>query len=834
MNSRLSQTTTIIDLFDELPTNQEKIFKELWLKGKLRFEDAEHYSDEIDINTAKLLNSAIVKKQPFLVIFPDHAPRRVPQLFATALIFDAFNSIEKNFKHSVIYFGNSAAIKSYLNKLFIGKQKLSEIFEHEYLGKSAAQKQSNSLLSNLPKIFFSYSPLEPENLLTRIRPYWIFLDCGDGQTTEWIKRVIDFCRQKQILILASSQNFLSECVEYWRNAGWKIFSWNYTPNSVECSPKAIELIPIVIESEITSEYSEKFRNAYRLLCESNKSAKGLFEQKSIRVLWKYLRSLENLTVPLDFFEIESKYFWPFYSISQLRDISLHFLKSLDKSKVLGLLQEAYQELDKVYQNHKKYSNPLWIALQHLCIDSPDKNSANILIFQNRSHKHLFAHALLAKENIAETDLAEINVWLASLKEYRQWQLAKERSLRIENEEISLPNGLKNDHSTWHPILIGVPLKHKYCYYSFLFEYPQVGILNYPHQYPVTKAHIKSWIGLYNKTSEESLTTLQYFILPNRKITNRKIINNPRNKTLTLGSETYLEIEKLSEECKRKFISLLSLPTRVEEIELMMKAFESEGENEELEENISEDHSNTDHGGKKLLLQEVLYIQFKEGYYVLLDLYDSVQVVLTDSGKVLDERSARSIRSGDKILFINGHRRQNLYDLIISRIHDHPSFTLHINLIKRWKDELRKCYINSNLSIEKIHSKMQIMGSTLETPLAIQHWLTGIVMCPLNKDDLLRIAEILDMTFTKLYYKQIDRAASRIRGIHRSLARKLNVWLKQGSIFMDESEMYEVIDPELGLNFKDFKDALMILTVKSIEKKEGIFLSTELGQVKKRG
>ena len=52
---------------------------------------------------------------------------------------------------------------------------------------------------------------------------------------------------------------------------------------------------------------------------------------------------------------------------------------------------------------------------------------------------------------------------------------------------------------------------------------------------------------------------------------------------------------------------------------------------------------------------------------------------------------------DSILFIDGHNRNNLYELLISELHDHPSFSYHIANIQKWHDEFFKSFTNGKLS-----------------------------------------------------------------------------------------------------------------------------------------
>ena len=200
------------------------------------------------------------------------------------------------------------------------------------------------------------------------------------------------------------------------------------------------------------------------------------------------------------------------------------------------------------------------------------------------------------------------------------------------------------------------------------------------------------------------------------------------------------------------------------------------------------------------------------------------------GRSLQERSIRSLQRDNVVVFINGQKRQNLYDLVISRIHDHPTLSLHVSMIERWQEELVTSYNIAKIPLTALLEQMRVKGSLLQSETAIRFWLWGQVMCPHDSKDLLRIAEILNMTFVKQYHIQIYKAAQRLRGIHISLARKLNVWLEQEVFSSNKESFNDVIDEELGLEFNDFKEALSILTVESIKEEMGLFLTSELGQL----
>src|SRR5262249_42884170 len=122
-------------------------------------------------------------------------------------------------------------------------------------------------------------------------------------------------------------------------------------------------------------------------------------------------------------------------------------------------------------------------------------------------------------------------------------------------------------------------------------------------------------------------------------------------------------------------------------------------------------------------------------------------------------------------------------------------------------------------------------SQLTSSLAIRFWLDGITLSPLDPRDLIRIAEILDLQFVKDRHKQIDAAASRIRGLHRSLSQRLNRWLEeQARGTSPHSQDAEVIDATLGLTFGDIRSSLVVGSILSVQEVHGSFLESTLGLI----
>jgi len=438
---------------------------------------------------------------------------------------------------------------------------------------------------------------------------------------------------------------------------------------------------------------------------------------------------------------------------------------------------------------------------------------------------------LAENNIAEHELQAINTWLVSLKRFVRWQILLENRERDDIDVDDIPAPLKESHPNWLPILIGIPTKYNYGLYAHLLRHQQVGNLLLPHQVHLATWHIEQWTMSYDELLQKNLCSLQRFIPSNQTTinwpTNRRILNR-----VSISTEWDISIDDSAETIRSRMLNLLKLAPRAEELAYLMDEFTTQFEvNSVTDEHIDSTDAYFP-SDRTAFIDKGLVIRFRENYEAIFDPKDRIQVVVRLSrGRDLQVRSVRSLRPGDTVLFINGHHRQNLYDLILSRVHDHPTFALHISLIERWQDELVTCFKKAQKPLSTILAQMQAKGSQLQTETAIRFWLWRQVMCPNDPKDLKRIADILGMPFVKQYYPQIDRAARRLRGIHISLAHKLNTWLEKESLSSAPQTFNEIVDSEPGLDFKDFQEALMILTVESVVEENGLFLTTELGQLR---
>jgi hypothetical protein len=231
----------------------------------------------------------------------------------------------------------------------------------------------------------------------------------------------------------------------------------------------------------------------------------------------------------------------------------------------------------------------------------------------------------------------------------------------------------------------------------------------------------------------------------------------------------------------------------------------------------------------------VHLRFEQGWSATYAPEDKLNVVVQlPEGPSTEERHVRAVRVGDRILLISGERRQSLYDLLISRVHNHPGFALHVALVRRWQTDVAQAYHQYSKAqsnpLNRLLQELQSEGSAIQTAQAIRNWLTGDVLCPDDPEDLLRLGRILRIGFVTQQYRRIHEAKKRLSTCHRILSRRLNSWLVAQLGHTDYGDLHKVIDEELGITFDDFRHSLLLLRVVEKSEMSSPTLRSQLGRL----
>jgi hypothetical protein len=741
----------------------------------------------------------------------------------------------------VLYFGSSVGIRAYLSQTSIGNLTLDSVFpQARTVGRDSSQAsagQQKIIPSDeieklgLPQVLCVYSPADPVSVIQRNSPDWVAVDLSDGSIPAWLSPLLNYTHTRGLPVVAWCQNPLSNAAAEFARAGCNIFRWPQMPDVVT------EITPVLLDGPGVDDLTKHLRDAELCLIRAARLETGRLGQDAVRLGWATLRSLEGLSVPFDLYEAEARNFWGLRPVKSLRDGFRRFLEAASPvyPALAGDLEEAYAHLETVVERLQVTEPPLWTALANLCVSDVPDRTAKVFVFPGAARKDIFAFALLSRLNITEEDLRDVRIWVQSLKEFRQSIFAKETQETVEDGDGNLPDKL-----TLLPVLVGIPSSVAFWRLDPIFRNREVEVLLYPHQASVLIRRVALWKEALEVDLGEEINTVSYLGEHVRSALPQKL---PYQR-ISLRAPRYCQTEK---EKKATLETVSAFPLwqpndPIEEVKWLLQA-DSEVDGEGFPTVFSEikdisDEPPTDSDGDTAWVEEAIAVQLSAGWHVLFSTDDTIQVIIAGpEGASMEERYIRSLRVGDRVLFIHGQRRQSLYDLIVSRVHRNTAIEVHLALIQRWQSDFQQAYRRQwqehHRSVEELLQALRVRGSKLVSPQTLRFWLRGQTLCPDDAEDLRRLAEELDLSFVRQYYRRIHSAAQRLAGIHRGLALRLNHWLRRGA--SDGSEgVDDILDAELGLKFQDFRDSLMILRVEGVERKPGPFSRSDLGQLEIRG
>jgi hypothetical protein len=691
--------------------------------------------------------------------------------------------------------------------------------------------------SGLPHVITSYSPAEPAGLIADFNPHWIAVDLADVAYTSWLEEVLRAAKLRNIPVIAWGTNPLSDAIRLFRGYA-DVLVWplsqsfdhqrcEFAPaESIEVSlaPYIInELHPLFLPGDHFADYNRGLCDAIAHLRKIPKAQRGPFPTKAIELHWHLLRAVENLSIPFRIYEEEASRIWGLSPVTALRSKCSEFQKTLNRSDpaLAALLEGAFDHLSVAIDELIGSDDaPLWLGLVQLLHQEPPQGNARVVVFTGRARKELFLLALLARFDLTTEDLLPLRNWVLTTAELQE--VAAQRLVPLqESGPSTIPNTLEIT-----PILPGLPTFAQLPRLLPVFFADEIEVMMHGYQGTSFSYSARCWSDALSANPAayvkivSALSGLPVIGQP-PKVAPRVLISDAKSVNIRNGSMASTDTPPLA--------PIWQEPDLTEEVSLL---FEPEEDAPSLEDAADEGPQVS--ADASAVVSDAIELRFSGGWRGLFGSHHQLNYVDRHSFRVT-QRFVRSLKKGDSVLIIPRQRRQSLYGLIISRVHQHPAIELHLALLKRWHDELRSGFYrwsrNGRWGLDTLLVEMRDKGSQLTSPLAIRFWLDGITLSPLDPRDLLRIAEILDLQFVKERHKQIDAAASRIRGLHRSLSLRLNRWLEeQARGTSSQSQDAEMIDSTLGLTFGDIRSSLVVSSITSVQEVHGSFLENSLGLI----
>jgi hypothetical protein len=706
-----------------------------------------------------------------------------------------------------------------------------------------------------------YSPADAQEIFTQHEPDWVAIDCGGSANLAWLPEVLNMAKDGGLPLVAWTTNPLSNVVREFEDADILVLPWparlRETPIAAEeaigpclaatlTTVEKILLSPIVLTDPRSDGIQSRLRDSYVRLAAITAHSKELKSSRvandTVRLGWRYLRALENLIVPAELHNSEAKNLW---GISSLEGLNLAFGHYVDMAS--AHIPEAASDLAHIYSNLsaakgdlEELPPPYWLALCQLCIEK--QSDTLVITFPSKALRELFSFGLLAYHDITVDDLNDLDVWLTSLNDLNSLLIGHS------DREWSGPLAERLDEvERWVALFVGLPSTYASSRLDLLLRSPgKLRPLIFPYQAPALLRRVREW---ESRLFPSQIVFAQMLgkLLDEAPPSTSDAITYGR---IDVERDNHLEVVRgkrtdVSASAKETVIWDQSDP--LDEVAYLIRATFEMGETEAFEEQAEEDDLSTHvldmaEQDSLAILEEALEVKFHGGWHIILDPDDKVRVVTVradGANTSIEDRYARSLRPGDRLLFIHRKHHQNLYELIVARIHQKPGINLHVKLVQRWRDDLARAYTvrrsqSPAWSVKDFLRELRSRGSSITSTLTLHNWLNGETIAPDDPKDLRRVAEIFGLEFLRSEYRRINGAAERIRAIHRGLGRRLNTWLRQqlsGDI-RNTIGPDDVLDSELGLTFSDFRESLQVLEVAHADLQKGLFLSDSLGRLRK--
>lgn len=841
--------------FDALPRCQDLFFRYLWQQGHAHLERTDEAIDLYDNLSARLLCAALESRQPLLIVLPDEQKHRAALLLATALIMHGADRYRtRQIGGQVLYFGTTTGIRQHLQQVIVDNIPLDNVFPQARTAADPTRTQrilpqhrSHRDLDpnrsyHFPRVITVYMPADPVAILRTHSAEWVAIDGDIGTRLDWAPALLNETRRRHLPVIAWCSNPLSSIKADFRNFDGLVFQWPSkndfqrsisAPRGLEnCfdNPSRTRIIPLYLDESAVISIIQPLKEAYHILAEAMgiiaERKMGPFAQDALHLAWGYLHALENLNVPLDFHEVETRRVWGLHRLETMEKNLSRFLVALQPTypALANVLYKCLEILASVRDEMHRQDPPLWAALSNLCVEKTTANSIRQLVFPGPARRRLFAYAMLARYNVSEDDLQEIGVRLTSLKELES--AFSSGTAEIETKDTAKSVSNCNSLTT----LVGLPAYYLTTWMARLLKHPLIEILVYSYQAQILAQRIENWNSALTTDIGADAQILAYFA--------RKAIQEvPESLPAIVQTEPQILALNASRYSAASSRMSLSLPIG-DPVAEVSKLFQHEAEGESGISGLAAETFEDSLPDEQV--EGAFHISFSSGWSAFFAPDDKLNVIVsTGSGQSLDSRYVQALRPGDKILFIHGQRRQSLYDLLVDRVHRNPAFELHVAFIRRWQNDLVNAYrlqqLENSWTLEELLNRLQRLGSSLTSTQTIRTWLQGSILAPDDPEDLRRLAEVLDLAFVRKNYRDIHAAANRLAGLHRSLAIRLNKWLEHelSGLAADDETLYGAFDRDSGLSLQDIRDSLLVLQIESICKQREPILYRQLRQLERR-
>lgn len=174
-----------------------------------------------------------------------------------------------------------------------------------------------------------------------------------------------------------------------------------------------------------------------------------------------------------------------------------------------------------------------------------------------------------------------------------------------------------------------------------------------------------------------------------------------------------------------------------------------------------------------------------------------------------------LKPGDTLVLVNRGTKQTLNELILSKAEEYDKLKILKILVEIWVNELRRGMKVNGDNEASLLKKLQATGSKIKNEITISYWREGYVIGPRDPKNILRLAEIYSSEALTKNFHGIRHAVKNLRGLRRSILRRVKVAMIEG-----ETEEIEM----LGVDVSEFQQYVEFFSIADVAESKHTLIS----------
>lgn len=210
----------------------------------------------------------------------------------------------------------------------------------------------------------------------------------------------------------------------------------------------------------------------------------------------------------------------------------------------------------------------------------------------------------------------------------------------------------------------------------------------------------------------------------------------------------------------------------------------------------------------------------------------IQVLKTDveGEDEFESIAVSNLMDGDTVLLFRDAERNSIFDILIDQLERSSRYGEDASVVKAWKERLREAFIKSGMTVAEVRNAFIKAGQTPD-PVTIRSWIMGPTMAPLRCENMVLLANTLDISGLDLH--TIFGSVQKLRVISRVIGRGLNQLIIRRDLEGIDGDLRIALDSS-GIDLEEILSAVEARRVVGISKTPIAITPCHVGKLFLRG